>query len=67
MHKTSKEYSIAHEDTFTVNEAARAYEKLTQSGKRKVNIQELMTKGYMTLEQSKTLIEKKIQSHFHNR
>lgn len=66
MHKTSKTYSIEPGDTLMLNEAAVVYANQAQPGKRRVNTQELIDGGYMTLDQSKALIEKKIHNHFHS-
>lgn len=33
---------------------------------RKVNLSQMLAEGYLTLEQSKALIEKKIYNHFHS-
>lgn len=66
MHNTSKTYSVEPGDTLMLNEAAVAYSSQEQPGKRRVNTQELMAGGYMTLDQSKALIEKKIHNHFHS-
>lgn len=63
MHGTSKTYSIESGDTLMLNEAAVAYANLAQPDKRRVNTQELIDGGYMTLDQSKALIEKKIHKY----
>lgn len=66
MHNTSNTYSVDHVESSMLNEPAMAYAKQAQSDKRKVNTQELKNEGFMTLNQSKALIEKKIHNHFHS-
>lgn len=61
-------YNTVIDDAPTMlHEPSPAYALQSQQSMRKVDIQELMTEGYMTLEQSKTLIEEKIYNHFHTR
>lgn len=59
---TSKKYEFPEEEPMMASEAAVAMEYDV----RKVNVAHLMSQGYMTLEQSKALIEEKIYNHFHN-
>lgn len=59
----TKQYKLPEEDPQMVCEPELAL--ATESNVRKVNTAQLMAQGYMTLEQSKTLIEKKIHNHFH--
>mgnify|MGYP003291111946 CR=1 FL=1 len=60
----AKKYDIQEDEPQMVCEPELAL--ATESNVRKVNTAQLMAQGYMTLEQSKTLIEKKIHNHFHS-
>lgn len=61
-------YNTVIDDAPTMlHEPSPAYALQSQQSMRKVDIQELMAEGYMTLEQSKALIEEKIYNHFHKR
>lgn len=62
-----KKYNIIDDAPTMLHEPLVAYALQSQPSKRKVDIQELMAEGYITLEQSKALIEEKIYSHFHKR
>lgn len=53
------------EQSSMLNETMVAYASPTPSSKRKVNTQDLIAEGCMTLAQSKELIKEKIYNHFH--
>lgn len=60
----AKKYEIPEEEPQMVCEPELAL--ATECNVKKVNTVQLMAQGYMTLEQSKALIEKKIHNHFHS-
>lgn len=60
-----KGYNILNDDPQMVCEPELAL--ATECNVRKVNVEQLMAQGYMTLEQSKALIKQKIHNHFHSR
>lgn len=65
LNDMEKNYNILNEDSLKVCEPELAF--ATERKVRKVNVEQLMAQGYMTLEQSKALIERKIHNHFHSR
>lgn len=60
-----KRYNILNDNPQMVCEPELAF--ATECNVRKVNVEQLMAQGYMTIEQSKALIERKIHNHFHSR
>lgn len=65
MNDMEKRYNATDEEPQMVCEPELAL--ATKVNVRKVNVEQLMAQGYMTLEQSKALIERKIHNHFHSR
>lgn len=53
------------EQSSMLNETMVAYASPMPSNKRRVNTQDLMADGCMTLAQSKAMIKEKIYNHFH--
>lgn len=60
----TKRYKLSEDEPQMVCEPELAL--ATECNVKKVNMAQLMSQGYMTLEQSKALIEKKIHNHFHS-
>lgn len=60
----TKRYKLSEDESQMVCEPELAL--ATECNVKKVNTAQLMAQGYMTLEQSKALIEKKIHNHFHS-
>lgn len=60
----TKRYKLSEDEPQMVCEPELAL--ATECNVKKVNMAQLMAQGYMTLEQSKALIEKKIHNHFHS-
>lgn len=59
-------YNVSDENPTLLQEPSAAYALRTTHAKPKVNTHELLSEGYLTLSQSKALIEEKIHNHFHN-
>lgn len=65
MSKVMK-YHVPDESPAFACESPSCAANLDNEKIRKVNLAEMMAEGYLTLEQSKALIEKKIYDHFHS-
>lgn len=59
-------YQVPEESPAFAGESPACAVNLNKENIRKVNLAQMMAEGYLTLEQSKALIEKKIYNHFHN-
>lgn len=65
MEDKNKKYEVPQEEVLMTAEPANGSVKMAQlSDKSKVNLAQLMSDGYMTLAQSKAIIEQKIHNHF---
>lgn len=58
-------YQVPVESPVLAGESPVCAVNLNNEHIRKVNLSQMMADGYLTLEQSKALIEKKIYEHFH--
>lgn len=59
-------YQVPDESPVFVGESPACAVTPSNEKIRKVNLSQMMAEGYLTLEQSKSLIEKKIYNHFHS-
>lgn len=59
-------YQVPDDSPVFAGESPACAVNLNSQKVRKVNLAQMMAEGYMTLDQSKALIEKKIYNHFHN-
>lgn len=59
-------YQVPDDSPVFAGESPACAVNLNNKNIRKVNLAQMLAEGYLTLEQSKALIEKKIYNHFHS-
>lgn len=60
-------YQVPEESSVFACESPTGAVSLDNENVQKVNLVQMMSEGYMTLAESKAMIEKKIHEHFHSR